>query len=92
MKRIVCAANRYDTCIVVGVRHFDPIMYSQILAYQDAGHILSDECCVQGFLDNTGMFLTRAEAWAVALAANQIIRRVGGDTADGGRLYSENMY
>ena len=44
---------------------------------------------VQGFIDQRGNFLTREEAWIVAEASGQIIRRVGGD---GKKLYSENLY
>lgn len=46
----------------------------------------------QGFIDQHGAFMSRREAWEVAEAAGQIIRRVGGDEADGGTLYSENLY
>lgn len=47
---------------------------------------------VQGFVGNRGQFLTREEAWKVALDAGQIIRRVGDDDRNGGTLYSENLY
>jgi hypothetical protein len=43
----------------------------------------------QGFVDKSGTFKTREEAWSIAEAANQIIRRVGGDN---GKLFSENLY
>jgi len=43
-------------------------------------------------IDNKGVFLSRTEAWKVAEAAGQIIRRVGGDETNGGTLYSENLY
>lgn len=46
----------------------------------------------QGFVDNEGNFLTREEAWKVAERCGQIIRRCGGDTANGGTLYSENLW
>jgi hypothetical protein len=46
----------------------------------------------QGFLDQHGVFLSRTEAWKVAEAAGQILRRVGGDDANGGTLFSENLY
>jgi len=36
--------------------------------------------------------MTRQEAWVVAIEANQIIRRVGGDDENDGMLYSENIY
>lgn len=54
------------------------------------GH--SSEPTAQGFVDQRGVFLTRTEAWSIALAAGQIIRRVGGNDTDGGTLYSENLY
>lgn len=46
----------------------------------------------QGFIDQFGAFMSRTEAWKVAEAAGQIIRRVDGDAVDGGTLYSENLY
>lgn len=46
----------------------------------------------QGFVDEKGNFLTRQEAWKVAEANNQIVNRCGGDTSNGGTLYSENLW
>lgn len=46
----------------------------------------------QGFVDHHGIYLDRQEAWKVAEAAGQIVRRVGGDTVKGGTPYSENLY
>jgi hypothetical protein len=46
----------------------------------------------QGFVDNKGNFLSRKEAFVVAKNAGQLIRRCGGDDAQGGILYSENLY
>lgn len=43
----------------------------------------------QGFIDQHGNFYSREEAWKIAQANGQIIRRVGGDE---GRLFSENLY
>jgi hypothetical protein len=43
----------------------------------------------QGFIDQYGIFLSRAEALLVARTADQIIRRCGGDED---ALYSENLY
>jgi len=83
--RIVCAANRkrFTGGIVLGIRHWDAFM-----------HRLNTEGdpVDQGFIDNKGAFLSRTEAWEVAEAAGQIIRRCGGDETDGGTLYSENLY
>jgi hypothetical protein len=87
MRRIVCAANRYLGKVVLGARHFDERMVEQI---RDLG--LKGRECEQGFIDQYGVFMTRKQAWPVALVAGQIIRRVGGDDADGGTLYSENLY
>lgn len=91
MQRIVCAANRLEGhVLLLGARHWDSWMHD---SYHKLG--LSSEKsfkCEQGFIDNRGNFLTRTEAWKIAEAAGQIIRRCGGDTIDGGTLYSENLY
>lgn len=83
-RRIVCAANKNGDLLVLGARHFDMTMNRTIemLGLEEADW-------EQGFIDQHGEFLTREEAWVVAEAAGQIIRRVGGD---GKRLYSENLY
>ena len=47
---------------------------------------------VQGFLTNKHRFVDRKEAWKIAVEQNQIIRRCGNDTKDGGTLWSENLY
>jgi hypothetical protein len=85
LRRIVCAANRkrFTGEIVLGIRHWDAFMHK----LDTEGDPVD-----QGFIDNRGAFLSRIEAWAVAETAGQIIRRVGGDTAFGGTLYSENLY
>ena len=46
----------------------------------------------QGFVDRFGKFHNREEAWKIAEPAGQIRRRVGGDTINGGTLFSENLY
>lgn len=88
MRRVVCAANR-DLCglVIIGVRHWDVFMHVQggTQPWCPGEH-------EQGFIDQFGVFMSRTEAWQVAEAAGQIIRRVGGDDADGGTLYSENLY
>lgn len=98
--RIVCAANRNSRGdIVLGIRHFDRFMLDNIQRYRAActlvdsldKHVACD-FYEQGFVDQQGNFLTRTEAWKIAKANNQIIRRVGGDSIDGGTLFSENLY
>ena len=87
-RRIVCAANKFpDGTMILGVRHWDPIMREQArrIGYSEK----SNGVCEQGFLDNHQSFVTREEAWVIANEAGQIIRRCGGDE---GCLYSENLY
>jgi hypothetical protein len=86
MRRVVCAAVLVNDHTICSARHFDNVMRAQIEAINEPYSGASVE---QGFLDQCGEFLTREEAWVVAEAAGQIIRRVGGD---GGRLFSENLY
>lgn len=86
-RRIVCAAIKLESGVrILGVRHYDSLMHSHIPEYYPRNKI------VQGFIDNLGNFLTRTEAWKIAELANQIAKRCGGDTADGGTLFSENLY
>ena len=87
---IVCAAMR-DTetgKVICSVRHWDELSRQRFNSQEEAMDF-DDE---QGFVDNKYQFLNRTEAWKVAEAAGQIKRRCGGDTTDGGTLYSENLY
>lgn len=84
-RRVVCAAIRDQTGnVVCSARHFDWLMHTQIKRLM--GYTTPWE---QGFIDQSGQWLTRAEAWTVAFDAGQILRRCGGD---GRELYSENLY
>lgn len=87
-QRIVCAANKFEgvgkTFIVLGARHYDTLMNEAIKRLPPGTYEKE-----QGFIDQCGNFLTREEAYMVAVGADQIIRRVGGDE---GRLFSENLY
>lgn len=88
MRRVVCAANRYgEGLLLLGARHWDKQMHAMAdkIGFNRADYEREE----QGFIDQYGVFLTRAEAWVVAKAAGQIIRRCGGDE---GCLYSENLY
>lgn len=90
-QRIVCAAikRRGSSLMILGIRHWDRFMHDAAMAYKN---IPMDDWTEQGFVDNQNQFLNRLEAWKVAEAAGQIISRVGGDTTNGGTLYSENLY
>lgn len=88
-QRIVCAANKFvDQCgqlyIVLGIRHYDTLMNEAIRRLPPGMYEKE-----QGFVDQYGNFLTREEAHVVALKANQITQRCGGDD---NRLFSENLY
>lgn len=91
MKRIVCAAIRHRRfhLLIVGPRHFDITMRYAIDRSDEGDEWYDAE---QGFIDQNGNYLNRTDAWQVAKDAEQIIRRVGGDNANGGTLYSENLY
>ncbi len=90
-KRIVAAAclSRNRLHMIVGPRHWDPVMQGIKATYTNRINWATGE---QGFIDQFGSFYNRTDAWKIAQANNQIIRRVGGDTADYGTLYSENLY
>jgi hypothetical protein len=87
--RIVCAANRtrFTGEVIIGVRHWDAFMHIQYNSRPFHGDPVDE-----GFIDQFGKFYNRQEAWIIAKQENQILRRCGGDTTDGGTLYSENLY
>ena len=92
IRMVVCAANRhrgFDT-LVLGARHFDPLMHQQINALVDAGNSRADwRASEQGFIDQRGVFMTRKEAWEVAVAAGQVKY---GPHLRGGQLDSSDLY
>lgn len=91
-RRVVCAAIQCKNGeLLIGVRHFSPDMRNTMSYMQDFGARFKREH-TQGFVDQFGEFMDRYEAWGVAGAAGQIIRRVGGDDNKGGKLFSENLY
>lgn len=90
-RRIVCAAIRNSHGqMVLGPRHYDRVMARSLL--EGTYDWKDGEEVEQGFIDQWGNFHSRIEAWKIAEAAGQILYRCGGDTADGGTLYSENLY
>jgi hypothetical protein len=83
---VVCAANKHRESgrIICGPRHWDKTMRSQKLETE------TFKGWDQGFVNQFGEFLTREEAWDVAVKQNQIRHYCyGGQT---GYLYSENLY
>lgn len=89
-RRIVCAANRYKDYILLGPRHWSDMMYmassvvDQDLLHEYAGELYEE----QGFIDQFGNYLTREEAWVIAMAAGQVIHDIGPT----GTLFSEHLY
>lgn len=91
MRRVVCSAVMLkDGNKLPGPRHWDMAMRDhQFLCTSVCG---KSEEYEQGFVDQWNVFMSRREAWQVAEAAGQILKRCGGDDANGGTLYSENLY
>lgn len=82
---VVCAAIRNSKGdIICSPRHWDALMREQVVK-ADADWSRAE----QGFVDQYGAFMDRAEARMVAWSANQVVRRCGGDEAE---LFSENLY
>lgn len=86
VRRVSMAANIVDGHLIVGSRHFCPIMNMQInlLKLNCRNHnVITD----QGFVDQWGIYMSREEAYNVAEKAGQIIK----DYSYGKRvLYSES--
>lgn len=97
-QRIVCAANQHkDGAVVLGIRHFDEVMHEIIHLRKEINPDENWDGCDQGFVDQFNNFLSREEAWVIAVKANQIYRLVGGQTEESKsetnvKLYSENLY
>lgn len=92
-EKIICAAIKNEKGdIVIGARHYDMFMHKCIELRLLAGETWRRSEIVQGFTSNRRPFLTRTEAWKVAKESGQILFTCGGDTANGGTLYSENLY
>ena len=91
---IVCAAVRStkSETIHASPRHFDVIGAASIQNSTNPLDLEQEVEWEEGFLDQFGIFYNRQVAWMVAVNANQIVRRCGGDEANGGTLYSENLY
>lgn len=88
---IVCAANRHRETgqVLLGIRHWDIPMQEHRRLLSDRGR---NDAWEQGFIDKFNRWHSREEAWHIAVAANQIRRRCGGDDKNGGTLYSDNLY
>ena len=84
-QRIVCAAKRYRKTgrLICGARHWDSVMRLSKLPEE------SFTGWDQGFIDQFGNFLTREEAWDIAVSAKQISKICY--EGQKGYLFSENL-
>lgn len=88
-RRVVAAANRFPCgFLAIGVRHGCPTMRKHMVERGYKNFVGAE----QGFIDNRGEFMNRQEAWKVAVAAGQILHLCGGESLDGGSLFSENVW
>ncbi len=92
---VVCAAIRAaDGSLLLGVRHYSRDMHSQMEARTDGAKFAHRHDEDQGFVDQYGIYMSRAEAYQIANAAGQIryphLSRIGlnGEL----KLYSEGLY
>lgn len=95
LRRVLCSANELpDGTLLLGARHWDDMMHTQMNTYLAANQIQREEVVLegvkQGFVDQWGNFLTREAAWLVAEARGQI--RFKGPGFSGPDLYSENLW
>lgn len=93
-RRVVCAAIRAaDGSLLLGIRHYSRDMHEQIRQRDDGGIFKHRHDEDQGFVDQHGVYMSRKEAYQVALAAGQILRpKACGYGLDGYKLYSEGLY
>ena len=87
---IICAAVNYDGTIVCGRRHKDCYLTAEsLLKKQNVPQFADREN--QGFMTSTGRYVTRAEAFKIAKANNQIIHKMFDNDSEGS-LTSEDLY
>ncbi len=90
-RMVVCAANMHAGVIVLAPRHFDATMHDQISKLEEGFAPVDPGFWDQGFIDQEGVFMDRAEAYQVALAAGQINLHRPKST-NNELLYSEDLY
>ena len=89
-RRVVCAAIRAsDGALLLGIRHYSHDMHMQIAKRLDGERFHHRNGDDQGFVDQAGVYMTRREAFDVALKADQIIN-LSACLRD--ELYSEGLY
>lgn len=84
---MVCAAIRKGRIIIASPRHYDEFTHNVLCALHPSEKMYDAE---QGFIDQWGKFMTREEAFEVASAVGQIIKKTG--NPDSKELFSEDIY
>lgn len=77
-----------DGKIVTGIRHYSPDMREVLRGLYGPGY--HARVFEQGFITNTGNFISRKLAWLVARSAGQINHTLGNEHNE--ELYSEHLY
>ena len=93
-RKIVAAAQRFHGYILVGVRHFDPLMNATLDLSTEINELyhksLRDSSLEAGFVDQWGVFVDRKEALAIVLASGQPFYPNRNGCTD--ELYSEGVW
>lgn len=95
VRRVVCAAIRAaDGELLLGIRHYSPDMRRQIERRIDGGKFIGRMDKDQGFVDQWGQWMSRAEAYQVAVATDRLtfpteaVKSMDGHM----KLFSEGLY
>lgn len=73
-RRVVCAAIKAsDGELLLGIRHYSPDMHLQILNRYDGAKFKNRGDEHEGFVDQWGVWMSREEAYQVALSSKQLI-------------------
>lgn len=94
-RRVVCAALRAsDGSLLLGVRHYSQDMHDQIQRRSDGTKFIHRTGEDQGFVDQWGCYMTRAEAFVVASNNRQIYDLSACQEPEAGcwELFSEALY
>lgn len=90
IRRVVCSAIRFGDIMLTGCRHWDVTMRNQVRNLSRVAlkkiNLEEEE---QGFLDQWGNFMSREEAFQVAILSGQITRE---DMGCREGLFSEDVW
>lgn len=95
IRYVVASANKYgDLITVIGSRHGSPAMHSALNAIREEKLIDMDNRgkAQQGFIDQWDVFMTREEAWEVAVNSGQLNLRRMQSCPGRKELFSEDVW